>query len=257
MGDEIDGDGLGNKRGRPPNWMKAARRIEGSWDEGEVSERSHSIARLTTSPQGCDGGVERDPHVEPVIDLHPDPFSPTSTPSPPAIHTSPTKLEPSSDHSTTVKIGHSLVHTTIQPSFTRDTLTGRASLTLETYLGHGRVYDVYRGHLTCPPTVIIPIPCIAKFVDFDTFPPDSESNDDDPWVYSVYDAVRGVNTEQFLLSGPLKQLGGTVVPELYGSWRVQPGEKVGRWTVASEGAAVIVMQDGGESVGEELIREEQ
>jgi len=27
--------------------------------------------------------------------------------------------------------------------------------------------------------------------------------------------------------------------------------------VASEGAAVIVMQDGGESVGEELIREEQ
>jgi len=60
--------------------MKAARRIEGSWDEGEVSERSHSIARLTTSPQGCDGGVERDPHVEPVIDLHSDPFSPTSTP---------------------------------------------------------------------------------------------------------------------------------------------------------------------------------
>ncbi len=38
---------------------------------------------------------------------------------------------------------------------------------------------------------------------------------------------------------------------------VQPGEKVGSWTVASEGAAVIVMQDGGESVGEELIREEQ
>ncbi len=183
MGDEIDGDGLGNERGRPPTRMKAARRIEGSWDEGEVSERSHSIARLTTSPQGCDGCVERDHHVEPVIDLHPDPFSPTSTPSPPAIHTSPTKLEASSDHSTTVKIGHSLVHTTIQPSFTRDTLTGRASLTLETYLGHGRVYDLYRGHLTCPPTVTIPIPCIAKFVDFDTFPPDSESNDHDPWVF--------------------------------------------------------------------------
>jgi len=58
-----------------------------------------------------------------------------------------------------------------------------ASLTLETYLGHGRVYDLYRGHLTCPPTVTIPIPCIAKFVDFDTFPPDSESNDHDPWVF--------------------------------------------------------------------------
>jgi len=53
MGDEIDGDGLGNERGRPPTRMKAARRIEGSWDEGEVSERSHSIARLTTSPRGA------------------------------------------------------------------------------------------------------------------------------------------------------------------------------------------------------------
>jgi len=141
---------------------------------------------------------------------------------------------------------------------------GSALLSLDQYLGRGRLYDAYRAHLSLRPSLpsgndvtdIVNafgakeeaegdperLAVVAKLIDFDTFPrtgSNALTNIDLPR------AIKGVWNEIHLLSGILAPLQGIAVPRLYGVWLAPKGDKSGQWTRKTEGAVVVVMEDCG------------
>jgi len=118
------------------------------------------------------------------------------------------------------------------------------SLLLGDYLGHGRLYTTYRGQISFDGDTTQK-PCVVKLVDFDSF---SVSHSVGSTEYGSEEARQAVRNELDILAGPLRNYQGVWVPEVYGAWEVRPGDSVGEWTVKTEGACVVVMEDAGQSI---------
>ncbi len=130
-------------------------------------------------------------------------------------------------------------------------------LQLDNYLGHGRLYDVYRGRLVRARSSIenesedASVPVVAKFADFDTFLEQDSQGVDSMYVNSVGEAQRALWNEWAILQGPLASVQGVLVPKVYGMWTVASGPAQGEGEGEGEGglgAAVMVLEDVGEMV---------
>ncbi len=86
-------------------------------------------------------------------------------------------------------------------------------LTFTTYLTHGRLYTVYRGSLTVPPSRFQPV--IFKIVDLESMD-DYAATSEDEGGYTSSQALHAVLNEVRLYTHTMAKLQGSVIPRFHG-----------------------------------------
>ena len=113
---------------------------------------------------------------------------------------------------------------------------------LETYLGSGRLYDVYRASLPSSSSYSHRLSSSSVVVKFNN-PATFDLNDGQ---YTSSQAEEAMAREVKVLCGPLRVLQGFFVPKLLGAWRGEWTVKPTKETTAIVRFGVMVMEDCGE-----------